>query len=1818
MLKTSLSISTIPGYHINEVIYKGNRTIVYRGEEEKSQKPVVIKTPSTSYPQFHDLVSLKNQFNIIQLLDHPNIIKCYSLETYNNSYALILEDFQAISLSEYIASQTLDLQEFLYLGIEITKGLDYLYQKKIIHKDIKPRNILINPKTKQVKIIDFSISSLLTKETAEIKNPNVLEGTLAYMSPEQTGRMNRGIDYRSDFYSLGVTFYQLLIEQLPFNSHEPLELVHCHLAKEPINPREINPQIPQVVADIILKLMAKTAEQRYQTAKGIKHDLETCQKMLLEQGEITAFELAQTDKCDRFLIPEKLYGRETEASTLLNVFEQVTNGSKELILVSGYSGIGKTAVVNEVHKPIVRQKGYFISGKYDQFQRNIPFYAILQAFNSLIQQLLTENREQLQAWKTKILAALGEQAGVIIEVIPELEKIIGQQPEITEITDSTAQNRFNLLFIKFIQVLATKEHPLVIFLDDVQWADAASLKLIQLLMTENEVKYLLLICAYRDNEVNTSHPFTLTLDHIRQTQIKVNQITLKPLDEYYLNLLISDTLGCSTSQALPLTKLIFEKTQGNPFFTSQLLKSLYEEGLIIFNHSQTCWQFNINEIQALKLNNNIVDFLKLKLQKLPKSTQNILKIAACIGNQFDLETLSTVSETSQAETANYLWSALKEEIILPQNEVYKLFTNEQLVLSNTNSISINESEQIVVRYRFLHDRVQQAAYSLIPDSDKKATHLKIGQILLQNTQLDTLEENIFDIVNQLNIGKELITDQSSKYELAKLNLLAGKKAKSATAYEVAAKYLKAGLEFLEKDGWKNQYKLTLNIYVEIAEVHYLSGQFAQAKETSTLAIKKAKTILDQIKLYQINLLVYIAQNLQQEAVNIGMQLLEKLGLQFPKKANTLSLLLAVAQTKLTLFGKQPEDLLNLPNMTDPHQLATVQLLSLLAPTASQAGSPYFPLIILAIVRLSVKYGSSSAAAFGYTVYGGMLCDKLGDIAAGYRFGKVGIKILDQTNDKSFKPKTHYLFNAIVRHFKEPIKDISFDLDEVINLGLEIGDIEFASYACMSQSSILLLSGKNLELVEQKTNQYLEIVQNLKLENPVLCIRIIRQTIITLQSNFLSDLNIDRVFQKLEVLAKIKNTPISLSLISSGKTLLYYFYHNYQAAIKNAELTEVYHPDDPGFLHYSVTIYYHSLALLAQCKYASLLERKQYLKQVATNQKKMKMWAEHSPGNFQHKYDLVEAEKARVLGKNWLAVVLYNQAIKEAKENGYIQEEAIANELTAKFYLTLGQEKTAQTYLIDAYYCYKLWGANAKLEDLENNYPKLLKSIQNSQKANINVYETHDITSTSSPLSDSTSTSSNISAMLDLETVTKAALAISSEIHVDKLIYNLMQVILENVGADQGSLILQQDHDLIIVAQCQNTQQCELPSIPVNTAKNIPTSLINYVYNTREDVIVNDATIASNFVNDSYIIQYQPKSILCTPILNQGKLIGIIYLENTLTVGVFTPERLKILKLLSSQAAISLENAQLYANLEEKVNIRTQELNEKNLQIQQTLQDLKQAQTQLIQTEKMSSLGQMVAGVAHEINNPINFISANIKPTSNYFHDLVDLVKLYQQEYPQPSEIIQEKIEEIDLDFITQDSQNILNSMKTGADRIRNIILGLRNFSRLDEAEMKPVDIHEGIENTLMLLQSRFRDKLGSVENVVIKDYAHLPLVNCYASQLNQVFMNILNNAIDVLSKRNRQLSLSELKNNSFMIIIRTQLLNDNWVRISFKDNGLGMTEEVKKRIFDPFFTTKDVGEGTGLGLSISYQIIVDKHHGKIDCISQPGEGAEFIIDIPIN
>ncbi len=1891
---------SFPNYRVHKLIHESERSLVYQGICESSAKPVIFKMLRNPHPTSDDLAEFDRQYAIAQKLNDPRIIQHYRLESHRNRCVLILEDFGGISLKDYLdlhqSPPGLSISEFLSIAIQITDILEVLIRKRVIHRDIKPDNILIHPKTKEIKLIDFSLASLLPKQQQVLQNLANLEGTLPYLSPEQTGRMNRTIDYRTDFYALGITFYELLLGHLPFYADEPIEWVHCHLAQHPVPPCEANPEIPSTISEIVLKLMAKNAEDRYQSAEGLKHDLERCLYRWKELETVFPFELGQQDIYHQFLIPEKLYGREVEVKTLLDAYTRVIgsrwytpidvcseydaipddipdliaelttgdrplisrkeshiSGSKtsnakiEVILVAGASGMGKTVLINELHKPIVRDRGYFIRGKFDRLQQDIPFTGIAQAFRHLIEQILSENKQSVDRWKAALAKAVGDNGQIIVEAIPEIEWLIGKQPPLAQVDSTAAQNRFDRTFRKFFQVFTRSDRPLVIFLDDWQWADSASLKLIQLLTNPNNVVSeditgkprdlnpinLLLVGTYRDDEVSSAHPFWLTVETIEQMEVPVTTIALKPLSTSHIEDLIVDTLRCDREIVVPLAQTIARNTQGNPFFTAQFLKMLYDEEFISFNFDTSRWEWDLAQIKAAALTDNVLELVTHQLLKLPPQTQEMLQLAACIGNKFNLNILATIAERSPAETSQILWEALQaESIVLLSADVYC----DREELSN---------RQQKITYQFLHDRVQQAAYELIPVDRRCEKHLQIGQLLLNQLSEEEQESQIFEVVNQLNLGMPLMTDPGDREELVQLNLRAGCKAQASLSYQAAIGYLTAGIQLLASDSWTGNYELSLALYEAAVRTAYLLGCYEQMEELAAVVLKCTPDRLDRIAVYETQILAYGAQNRAKEAVQLALNVLQELGVEFPEEPTQADIGKALEETFANLGDREIESLIDLPEMTDRQTIAVMRLLSSIMTLTYQVTPQLFPLIVLRQVNLSLSIGNTELSAFAYVAFGLILCGIVGDIDRGYQFGKLSLNLLDYFHSSEMKSKILQTFNFLVSHWKVHINESIDIFLEAYAVGLENGDLEFASASLYSYCCSSYVAGESIQKTRKSIELHISTIQSLNQKRIFNWSGILQQKVSCLveENGSIHQPDSDKYNEKEKLALYLQsNDSLSLFTLFFNNLQVCYLFKEFDKAVENANLAGKYSSACIGLPVIPVFYMYGSLARLAIYPDVSPAQQKELLSYVQANQTQMKYWAHHAPMNYLHKFNLVEAELARTLDNKLDAIELYDLAIAGAKEQGYIQEEALANELAAQFYLEWGRDAIAQVYFHSAYYAYQRWGATAKLRDLEQRYPQFFDSISGQYHPNGGLSKRHSYPSRSSFR---TKTSSHASAALDLVSVLKASQALSGEIQLHKLISKLLQIVIENAGAESGALILGSGDTLTIEAKAKKNDRGQLSitcleSVPVELDREVPASAINYVWRTGQTLTLDDATTQANWSADPYIEEFQPKSILCTTICNQGKTIGILYLENNILAGAFTPDRLEVLQPIATQAAICLENAMLYQELaisnerlaqhnhtlEEKVAERTQELEENNVQLSQALMELMQTQSQLIQAEKMSGLGQMVAGIAHEINNPVSFITGNLSHIKDYANDLLQLIECYQQEYPLLTPNLEELAEAIDFKFIKDDLPSLFGSMQVGCDRISKIVLGLRNFSRLDEADMKSVDLHEGIENSLMILQHRLKAKgdVGMPDIELCKEYGKLPEVTCHAAQINQVVVNLIGNAIDAVKSRfsGDKLSRSMALNGAVQspekgkICIRTELVDSGCVAIRISDNGIGIPEEIKHKLFDPFFTTKPVGKGTGLGLSISYQIVVEQHQGQLTCHSIPGEGTEFVIQIP--
>ncbi|MHC5931094.1 trifunctional serine/threonine-protein kinase/ATP-binding protein/sensor histidine kinase, partial [Nostoc sp.] len=1314
-------------------------------------------------------------------------------------------------------------------------------------------------------------------------------------------------------------------------------------------------------------------------------------------------------------------------------------------------------------------------------------------------------------------------------------------------------------------------------------------------------------------EVSPGYPLMLTLSEIQKNQATINTIILAPLSQVQVNQLVADTLKCTESLAWTFSQLVYQKTKGNPFFATQFLKALHQENLIQFDFDLGCWQCNIVQVTTQAVTDDVVAFMALQLRKLPQSTQNVFQLAACIGNQFDLATLAIVSEKSSTETAADLWKALQEGLILPISEVYKFYQgeeNERLVLSDHNT-----SKQ-TAKYRFLHDRVQQAAYSLIPDDQKTATHLKIGQLLRENFSPIELEEKLFDLVGHLNLGIELLTQPSDRQALAQLNLKAGVKARNSTAYVAARDYLQTGIKLLQTNCWQNQYELTLNLYVTAAEAAYLNGDLEGMEQQAALVLQQAETIFDKVKIYEIQIAVQAAQSQMLQAIAVGREALSQLGVDLPNTPDKAEIGKGLQDVASLLQGREITRLIDLPVMSDRTAEAAIQLLGVLFSPMLQGIPGLLPLLSATMVRLSLQFGNAPTSTVGYAIHGMVRCAFLGEVETGYKFGRLALSLLERLKVQGMKCLTLHLFGAFIQHYQQALLATIPTLKDSYMTGMETGNFLYAGYSIAVYAYTALFAGLDLDTLSPELAAYSAALAQVKQDSANIFLGIVRQTVQHLRETVSQpDCFMGTAYDETVMLPKHQqdNDLTAIAVAYIYKLLLAYSWGNYQAALNYITPVKSYLMAVSGLFYIPIFHFYAALTHLALFPTQPEAEQAEILLQVQTHQTILHQWAHNAPMNHLHKWYLVEAERYRVLGEKIAAIECYDQAITLAKEHQFINEEALANELAAKFYLEWGKEQFAQIYITNAYYCYARWGAKAKVADLKNHYPQLLAPILNQTRSPFSTSETIFVLGSDTSSSSATSSSSSVSVALDLAAILKASQTISGEIELEKLLSSLLRIVIENAGANKCVLMLMRDERLLIKGSIiEGSEPIVLQRLPIEDSQDIPLKMIYKVKNNKQTVVLLDATADPTLANDPYIMHQQPYSILCSPILHQGKFLGILYLENNLATGAFTSERVELLNLLCAQAAISIENAQLYQRSLENV----QQLERSFAELQQKSEDLQQAQLQIVQSEKMSALGNLVAGVAHEMNNPLGFISASLQQAKPSFADIVEHLKLYQESLPNPGDEIKDHAEEIDLDYTLEDLPKIIDSMVMACDRLENISTSLRTFSRADKDYKVPFNIHEGIDSTILILKHRLKANEQRPAIEVITDYGNFPQVECFPGQLNQVFMNILANAIDVLDESNTGRTFKEIKDNPNQITIKTSLVNEG-VKIAIADNGRGMRESVKQKIFDHLFTTKAVGKGTGLGLAIARQIVEETHGGKLNFNSVLGEGTEFIITIPL-
>lgn len=1539
-------LSHISGYRITETLHSSAKSIVYLAARDSDDVPVVIKTLNEAYPNHQQIARFLHEVDIHKKLNNiQGVASVYNVENHGHQQALVLEYISGGELAKQL-DHTADhfIGLFFKSAMQIADALSAIHQHGIIHKDIKPKNILWQPHLETIKIIDFGIASESVNEK-QSHNSLFLTGSLPFLSPEQTGRMNRSVDYRSDFYSLGVTFYKLLSGELPFDvsENDPMAWVHCHIARTP-KPLTIKESaIAPALSAIINKLMAKNAEDRYQSALGLKNDLQYCYSQWQSTGAIGAFVAGQRDVIDRFDIPQKLYGREQELALLSEAFAEVARGDCQLFLVNGFSGVGKSVLINEIHKPIVAKNGYFISGKFDQFQRNIPYSALVQALRGLMQQLLTESSERLYKWRNKLLGALGSNGQVLIDFIPELEQIIGTQQPVPHLGTEENQNRFNYVALQFLQLFARKKHPLVLFIDDLQWMDSASLHLIKLFMLSEELSHFLLLGAYRDNEVEAYHPLPLMIAELKKARVNVFDLTLKPLQLHCINQLVSESICTDAEKTLPLAQAILHKTDGNPFFINQFLKQSVDTGLLAFDAVQKSWQWDLDSISQQPSCDNVVDLMVAKMARLSPVTQNLLRLSACIGSVFDLHTLAIISEKSVQQVAGELWPAVTAGLLIAQGDEHALLKG----ISEHSSVAEQDFPNAVDK--FLHDRVQQAAYSLIADNDKQRVHLKIGRLLLQNTPESELDNVCFDIVEHYNKSIALLTDEAERYRLAELNLIAGQKAKEATAYYPALLYFKNATACLPSSAagvWERAQALRFAVQKGQIECHFLLSEIDAGLQQADALLVVCQNVTDKVELNNLLILYYGGAGQMDKAIDIALDSLRLFAMDIPRSPNQAQLLLELARAKLKLGRKTADDLSALPLIEDEAVHAVFSLLKeLIAPTYLQGLNQLLPYIILRMFNLTLTHGNGPVSSFAYSGYA-LLWSKLGDFAEAHRFGVLAMDYNKHIDNPPMEARCYFMSTSFALYWGEALENSQQPRKIGLQKLIDTGEYFWASYMYLFgfwQEVVLSRSLNELMELSKKEQQFAHKAKQIE----PYYVHTLHHTLfknLAGQTDYPDSLD-NQHGEEAEALAYFEQNATSTMGTFYHvvcRLVLHYSYEQYEQAFAIA--TQPHITDEvirDGTYTRVIYTFYSCLSMLAIIKSKTQfgLRKAEYHADYVKHKRTIKKWYTLCPENFAVMWTLLCAEEARIAGKNTRAIDYYDLALAAAKANKSLWFESLVNELTAKFWLQKNKQKIASVFMSDASYLYYRWGALRKVALLEKNYPELLsrqKSNTDLEQATLEHYTTN-------------STSSDFA--LDIHTLLKASQTLSGEIVMEKLLQKLMHFLIENAGAQRGVLILKEQDGYVIEAECTIEQEQEImtqQSMALSEATNLATTIIRYVLRSKETVLLGDTVSDQRFINDSYLQQAQVKSLLCLPLLDKGLLSGILYLENNIANNAFTPDRVEILQILSAEIAISLENARLYRQLaqynqtlEETVRARTADLravNEsllnKNSEIQQ--------------------------------------------------------------------------------------------------------------------------------------------------------------------------------------------------------------------------------------------------------------------------------------------
>ncbi len=1774
------SLKTIPGGA--RLLKENAHSLLYLWKSPSYLHPVVIKVLNNENPKSIHLIQLYNEYEVTRSLNLPFARKALEKIRIGNREGLLLEYRQGTTLKEHIAAKVdFGIHEFLKLAIEITGQLVEIHQRGYYHKDINSNNILVD-NHHQVTFIDFGLATPFDAQGYENISEGI-EGTLSNLSPEQTGRMNRKVDYRTDFYSLGITLFEMATGQLPFNFSDAMEMVHAHLAVEPPAANEFDDKIPSMVSRIIKKLLSKNAEMRYQSASGLKADLEKCLTLLQVTGHISEFKIAEQDISGQFVLPQKLFGREKELHGLKESLDRaVSNSSQEIILLKGEAGAGKSVLAAQLQKELIAHHGFYISGKCDELQASFPYNSIIQAFKGFVDLLLSETEEEIEKWKTQLSKAMGDASQVLINVIPNLELILGTQPPLPEVGATEASYRFNFVFTNFIKAVVNTKHPLVIFLDDLQWVDSASLDLIQVIVADKEIGRLVLIGACRDDRESNNFLLTKAIEEIKEIK-KIEEWHVGPLSKETISEILSETLSCTTAKAAPLAEIIFSKTLGNAFFVNQFLKSLHEQNYLKWEMQPGGltggWAWSENQILTLNITDNVVELLCQSIRKMELQSQQALMTAACIGNRFSIVFLAEVLGQSEEETLKLLQPSFKSGLIMPYG-----MPRASLATAGSNI------QKEFNRLKFKHDRIQQAAYSLLDEKQLRETHLKIGKVIISNRGQS--EEHIFEIVNHFKLADNRVEDEQQKIELAHYNFLAGRKAKRSVAFPQAMDYFTTAIEMVEDfKPWLNHYAFTLELYSEATETAYLTSNFILLTHLTAEVLKNARTLLDKVKVYETQIQYHKSKNQLLEAVHTALKVLRLLGIRLPIMPTKLNIVMGLLAVQLKMNKRKVARLHELPIMTDANMLAAMRILVSINSSAYFALPGLFPLLVFEQVQLSLKYGNCEYSPFAYASFGVVKTGVLGDIEGGYQIGKAAENLLNQFDSKGLQLRTTIVINGFLNHWKMRPHEFVLRLPALFQQAQEAGDIEYAALCAFNQTLYSFFLGHSLQRLESEAAHRDEVIASLNQSTPLYFNKIFLQSILNLKGKSSEPtLLIGTVYDENEQIPIHQKARDKTSLFACHlqKAYLCFTFGKPEEAVEQIAEAKKYLESAIASVAYPIFFFYESLILLRHLR-AAKGKKSGHQKIIKANLKKLKKWAQHAPDHHRHRYLLVLAEWCAYQG-NADCERYYDEACTAAKENEFIQDGALIQELIGKYYFHLKKESLSIFYFENSIRGYIHWGASEKVKQMMNEFGHLL---------NVRGYDENTIMPTLIQGSMITGAAGG----LDLNTVVKASQAISGEIVLGKLLEKMMGIVVQSAGAQRGVLIDNDNGHLRILVHNKKTMITEL----LDNSTDLPNSVIQYVARTQKSLVFGNAFKDLQFGNDSYFIREQPKSILCYPVIRKEKLSCIIFLENNLAYDAFTSQRLALLDILAPQIAISIENALLYEKLEEKVKARTKEIQRKSeeLEFQKSeIMDqrdrLEEAQQEIIvKNKKLSEVNTDLESIVNERTSELKIALDKLKDSNKELDTFI-----YRASHDLKGPIVRIQ----GLTMITQrEMDESVRKMNIHRIELTAIEMG-RLLSKL-------INIHEifreELERSKVNFEQLFNDISKTLQPLIWENTEFIkincpPLLHVYSDHylLKIILENLVENGI-VFRK-----SIAD-------ILIKVEVtVKDNFLVVVVEDNGVGINAEIIVSVFDMFFRGTEKSIGSGLGLYLAKKA-TEKLGGTIHIESEEMKFTRVTVRLPL-